>query len=253
MSFLLIYAGFDPTNGAGVSLDTYIARSLGVYPISITTALTVQDDKGVYDVFPIPIDVIKKQMDRFLSFPISAAKVGMLYNKDYLSLIVRFSRKVGAKIFLDPVMYSKNGYPLYKNPKAFMETIRQYVEDIYLFMPNVEEGALFTKIEINNARDVVDCAKRLYDFGFRQVYIKTGALSIGDDLFFDGKEYMWIKGRKIEGKVVHGTGCALSSLIASYYILNGGDVRKAIFSAKKEIEKMIKLAKKITKEGFFLF
>ena len=116
---VLVIAGSDPSGGAGIQADLKTLTSLGVYGMTAITALTEQNTKGVFGIFEIPLDFVKKQINCCLSdIGANAIKIGMMHNADLINGVyeaLKDNEIIGSKkikIVLDPVMVAKGGHRL---------------------------------------------------------------------------------------------------------------------------------------------
>ena len=219
-SKVLIIAGSDSSGGAGIQADIKTVTALGSYAMTAITAVTSQNTTGVISIKAIPPKEISKQIE-FTAKDIKpdAIKIGMLQSKNVIKSVLNSLKKISVKkIILDPVMVAKGGTKLINNHAIFIlksELIRR----VSLITPNIPEAEILTKIKIKNKNDMIKAASVLVKLGAKNVLIKGGHLKSNfmQDIFFNKKEVMIFKNKKINTKNTHGTGCTLSSAIATYY------------------------------------
>ncbi len=219
-SKILIIAGSDSSGGAGIQADIKTITSLGSYAMTAVTAITSQNTTGVSSIFPISSKEISRQIE-FTAKDIKpdAIKVGMLHSEKVIKAVIKSLNKInGKKIILDPVMVAKGGVKLInKNSIKLIKSKMLTIVD--LITPNIPEAEILTKHKINNKEDMIKAANILLKSGAKNVLIKGGHLptSIMQDIFVNKNQISIFKNKKINTKNTHGTGCTLSSAIATYY------------------------------------
>ena len=219
-SKILIIAGSDSSGGAGIQADIKTVTALGGYAMTAVTAITVQNTTGVNSVVPIPPKEIAKQI-LFTSKDIrpDAIKIGMLYSSEVIFSVIKALKKVKTKkIILDPVMVAKGGFKLIDN-KAIKTLKEKLIRNVNLITPNIPEAEILTKIKINSLEDMIHAANILLELGVKNVLVKGGhrKTKIMYDVFLSKKELKIFKNNKIKTKNTHGTGCTLSSAIATFF------------------------------------
>lgn len=241
MKNVLTIAGSDSCGGAGIQADLKTFSALGTYGMSVITAVTAQNTQGVLDVQDITPDIVEKQIEAiFDDINVDAVKIGMVSNSNTIKTIAKNLRKYNVKnIVLDPVMISKSGYDLLK-PEAKAALIDELIPLATIITPNIPEAEEISEIKINNLDDMKKAANKIYKMGPKFVLVKGGHLSnTADDVLFDGKDIKILRGDRFKTKNTHGTGCTLSSAIASYIAL-GYSVYDAVKLAKDYITTAIK-------------
>ena len=219
-SKLLIIAGSDSSGGAGIQADIKTVTSLGSYAMTAITALTAQNTTGVLSIVKIPVKEISKQIE-YTSKDIKpdAIKIGMLHSSNVIDAVTKSLSKIKAKkIILDPVMVTTTGVKLI-NQEAIIKLKRQLIKKVELITPNIPEAEILTKQKIHSIDDMILSAKNLVKMGAKNVLLKGGHLKgkMIIDIFANSKEIKIFKNKKILTKNLHGTGCSLSSAIATYY------------------------------------
>jgi hydroxymethylpyrimidine/phosphomethylpyrimidine kinase len=219
-SKILIIAGSDSSGGAGIQADIKTVTALGSYAMTAITAITSQNTNGVKSIQSINPAEISTQIE-FTSKDIKpdAIKIGMLHSVGVINAVLKSLNKIKVeKIILDPVMIAKSGTKLVDN-RAIKILKLKLIKKVSLITPNIPEAEILTKTKINSVEDMVDSAKILMSLGAKNVLIKGGHLKskIMQDIFLNKNEIFAFKNKKIHTKNTHGTGCTLSSAIATYY------------------------------------
>ena len=219
-SKILIIAGSDSSGGAGIQADIKTVTALGGYAMTAITAITSQNTTGVNSVVPIPPKELEKQI-LFTSKDIKpdAIKIGMLHSTDVIFSVLKALKKVKTKkIILDPVMVAKGGFKLI-NDKAIKTLKSKLIKNVFLITPNIPEAEVLTKIKIKSLEDMIHAANILLKFGVKNILIKGGHRNskVMQDVFLNKKEIKIFRNRKIKTKNTHGTGCTLSSAIATFF------------------------------------
>ena len=242
MKKVLTIAGSDSCGGAGIQADLKTFSANGVYGMSVITAVTAQNTQGVFAVQDIEEKIIKAQMDAiFTDISVDAVKIGMVSR---ISTIVAISEKVTQyspkNVVLDPVMISKSGYSLLQ-PQSKTALIVKLIPQATIITPNIPEAEEMLKeinadiIAINDIEGMENAAKIIYKLGCKNVLVKGGHLE-GEavDVLYDGNEITHFYSERIPTKNTHGTGCTLSSAIASNLAL-GFNIKDAVKNAKEYI------------------
>ncbi len=240
---VMVIGGSDSGGGAGIQADIKTLASIGVYGVTIITAVTAQNTLGVDEIFPIPPKIISAQIDSVTrDFNINAIKVSVLYTKEAIELVHSKLKNWDVPRIVDPILKSQTGFNLLDNT-----LIVYYKEKILpitdILTPNIYEAEVLTGIKIRSRRDVEKSLKELKELGVGTVVLKGGHLSGSEsiDYIYDGYKLWEIKAPKVDTKNVHGSGCVFSTAIAGY-IAKGLDVKKAIKEAKKLITMAIKFS-----------
>lgn len=243
----LTIAGSDCSGGAGIQADIKTMLSLGVYASSIITSLTAQNTLGVRDIFDLTRHFLDEQFDAvFIDIYPDAVKIGMVSNKEIIEGIVENLKKYKAKkIVVDPVMVSTSGSVLLQED-AISILVNELIPLATVITPNIPEASKLSGIEIKNREDMIKAAY-LIDENYskksngRPAILIKGGHSIEDanDLLLYNGELTWFENERIHNDNTHGTGCTLSSAIASYLSL-GYDLKEAIKHAKEYITNALK-------------
>jgi len=236
MKNVLTIAGSDSCGGAGIQADLKTFSALGTYGLSVITAVTAQNTTGVFNVREMEPEIIRDQIDcLFADINIHAIKIGMVSSIAIIDTIGECLKKHHAEnIVLDPVMVSKSGCHLLQ-PDSKDRLIKVLFPLALVVTPNLYEAEVITGERIETLKDMEEAAIKIHKLGAKNVVVKGGHLS-GDatDVFYDGREFSYLKGTRIETKNTHGTGCTFSSAIAAQ-IAKGYPVLEAVRLAKKYI------------------
>tara|TARA_B100000686_G_scaffold82225_1_gene88862 strand:- start:685 stop:1497 length:813 start_codon:yes stop_codon:yes gene_type:complete len=219
-SKILIIAGSDSSGGAGIQADIKTVTTLGSYAMAAITAVTSQNTTGVISITSIPAKEISRQIE-FTSKDIKpdVIKIGMLHSTKVIKSVLKSINKIKAKkIILDPVMVAKGGTKLINN-QAIKIMKSKLIKRVTLITPNIPEAEILTGTKINTVKDMVYAANILLRLGAKNILLKGGHLDskIIQDIFVNKKQISIFKNKKIKTKDTHGTGCTLSSAIATYY------------------------------------
>jgi hydroxymethylpyrimidine/phosphomethylpyrimidine kinase len=184
--------------------------------MSAVTALTAQNTLGVKGILEVPADFVARQMEAVLSdIGVDSLKTGMLSHPAIIQAVCQKARKYRlSKIVVDPVMVAKGGVRLL-SPEAEVLLRKELLPLAQVITPNLAEGEALTGRRIRGLKGMREAAVRIHKMGARNVLIKGGHLS-GDpvDVFFDGRKFYELQGRRIPTPHTHGTGCTISAAIA---------------------------------------
>lgn len=244
---VLSIAGSDSGGGAGIQADLKTISALGCYATTAITALTAQNTIGVSEIFPLPVAFVEKQIIAVMSdIGADAVKIGMLFSSEIMLSLKKLILKYNMKnVVLDPVMVASSGDRLIESQG--IETLKELIPLSGIITPNLEEAKiLLNKKEIHKS-GMEYAALELLKFGSQAVFLKGGHLYEEEliDVYVDqeGNE-MILESKKIESRNIHGTGCTLSSAIASFLAL-GMSMKEASLEAQHFINQAIKKGKKI--------
>ncbi len=234
MKTALTIAGSDCSGGAGIQADLKTMTMCGVYAMSVITALTAQNTTGVRSILDVPEDFLADQLDAVFEdiFP-DAVKIGMVSSPGIVRVIGEKLRQYGAKnVVLDPVMVAASGSKLIKT-----EAVEALVSDLFplctLVTPNIPEAEALAGFPIKSEADMVKAAEKIGKASGVSVLVKGGhALSEANDVLYSGGSLQWLRGERIDNPNTHGTGCTLSSAIASHLAL-GKPLPEAVRAAKR--------------------
>jgi hydroxymethylpyrimidine/phosphomethylpyrimidine kinase len=239
---VLAIAGSDSGGGAGIQADLKTISALGCYGTSAITVITAQNTLGVTSLHSLPAAIVTDQIKAVLDdIKPHAIKIGMIGNPELLQAIfdTLFSYPE-IPIIMDPVMIATSGHRLTdEHTIGLMKTLLMPVTA--LVTPNLDEATILAEMEISTVAQMKTAAKRILDFGCNAVLIKGGHLSGNKlcDVYLDktGREFVYENDR-ILSQNTHGTGCTLSSAIASF-VARGFELSAAITNAESYIHQAI--------------
>lgn len=236
MKVVLSIAGSDSSGGAGIQADLKTMTAHKVYGMTAITALTAQNTTGVTAILESTPEFLGQQIEACLSdIPCDAAKLGMLPSADQVRVVHEKLTKFKVKnLVLDPVMVATSGSSLMKDETA--EVMAKLLFPISrVITPNIPEAQTLTGLSVSTREDMEKAAKELGDTYGCAVLVKGGH-SIEDacDVLYEEGEFIWFNGKRIGSSNTHGTGCTLSSAIASNLAL-GKSLTDSITSAKKYV------------------
>ena len=239
----LTIAGSDSSGGAGIQADIKTMTCNGVYAMSAITALTAQNTTGVTAIQEVSPDFLKEQIKDVVTdiFP-DAVKTGMV-SSSALIRIIEFNLK---NIVVDPVMIATSGAKLISDEA--IETLEKELLPLStVITPNIPEAQVLSGSKITSEKQMQDAAKLISKKFSCAVLLKGGHnLNDANDFLFDGSEGTWFYGKRIDNQNTHGTGCTLSSAIASN-LAKGFSLPQSVKNAKDYIsgalEAMLDLGK----------
>ena len=233
---VLTIAGSDSSGGAGIQADIKTMMANGVYAMSAITALTAQNTLGVAGILETAPEFLEKQLDCiFTDIRPDAVKIGMLCGADMIRAAAKKLREYHAvNIVLDPVMVSTSGSRLLSR-EAVEEMKARMFPLADLVTPNIPEGEVLTGMRIESPEDMEKAAETIACTYGCAVLLKGGhQAGSADDLLYRDGSFRWYPGRRIANPNNHGTGCTLSSAIASN-LAKGFSMEEAVEKAKKYI------------------
>ena len=217
MKTALTIAGSDCSGGAGIQADMKTMTMNGVYAMSAITALTAQNTTGVRAIQESTPDFLKQQLDAIFEdiYP-DAVKIGMVASSELICVIADRLRYYDAKnVVVDPVMVATSGSALMKND-AVQTLIEELLPLAILVTPNIPEAQVLSGLTIETKEDMLTAAKQIGDNYHCAVLLKGGhSINDANDLLYANGEFRWFEGKRIDNPNTHGTGCTLSSAIAS--------------------------------------
>ena len=217
MKTALTIAGSDCSGGAGIQADLKTMTMNGVYAMSAITALTAQNTTGVRAIQESTPDFLKQQLDAIFEdiYP-DAVKIGMVASSELIHVIADRLRHYEAKnIVVDPVMVATSGSALMKND-AVQTLIEELLPISTLVTPNIPEAQVLSGLSIETKEDMIIAAKHIGDNYHCAVLLKGGhSINDANDLLYANGDLHWFEGKRIDNPNTHGTGCTLSSAIAS--------------------------------------
>ena len=236
MKTALTIAGSDSSGGAGIQADIKTMTANGVYAMSAITALTAQNTTGVTDILESTPLFLGEQLDAIFTdiFP-DAVKIGMVSSADLILVIADKLKQYGAKnIVVDPVMVATSGAKLLRED-AVEALCRHLLPLAAVLTPNIPEAEILSGMTITDAAGMEAAAKYISEQYGCAVLCKGGhKVNDADDLLWQNGCGKWFHGRRIDNPNTHGTGCTLSSAIASN-LAKGYDLDAAVKQAKDYI------------------
>ena len=236
MKTALSIAGSDSSGGAGIQADMKTMSAHGIYAMTAITALTAQNTTGVISIQESTPDFLADQLDAVFTdiFP-DAVKIGMMANAALIRVIARKLKQYHARhIVVDPVMVATSGSKLMQED-ALDTLTHELLPLAELVTPNIPEAEVLSGMRITSAEDMVAAAKHMEQAFSCAVLLKGGHdLNNANDLLYRNGEIRWFHGRRINNPNTHGTGCTLSSAIASN-LAKGQPLHQAVENAKAYI------------------
>lgn len=217
MHTCLTIAGSDSSGGAGIQADLKTMLANKVFGMSAITALTAQNTTGVTDIMDVTPEFLESQIRAVFDdiYP-EAVKIGMVSSKALIHTIVEMLKHYDAKhIVVDPVMVATSGAKLISG-EAISTLKEELLPIAEVITPNIPETEVLTNMEVKTVEDMEIAAKKIYDTYHCAVLVKGGhQLNDANDYLYNGEKGTWFKGHRIDNSNTHGTGCTLSSAIAS--------------------------------------
>ena len=236
MNTALTIAGSDSCGGAGIQADIKTMTANGVYAMSAITALTAQNTTGVSDIYEVSPEFLQAQLKAiFEDITPDAVKIGMVSSSDLIKTIAKSLKEYNGKnIVLDPVMVATSGAKLISDDA--ISTLKEYLIPLAtVITPNIPEAEVLSEMEIHNEEEMIKAAAVISEKYDCAVLCKGGhSINDANDLLYRNGEYKWFYGKRINNPNTHGTGCTLSSAIASN-LAKGRDLDTSVEKAKEYI------------------
>jgi len=240
---VLSIAGSDSGGGAGIQADLKTMSACGCYGMTAITAITVQNTMGVSGVHPIPTDIIIGQVRAVLDdIGADAIKIGMLHSSEIiLALKETLAHYNIPNVVLDPVMVATSGDKLLMD-EAIVTLKNELIPMARIITPNIPEAEILLNKKITSQDDLPQMARELSRNGNISVLLKAGHLATREltDIFYNAEsdEILKLSSAKMNTLNTHGTGCTLSSAVASFLAL-GESTNQAVTKAKEYITQAI--------------
>lgn len=236
MNTALTIAGSDSCGGAGIQADIKTMTANGVYAMSAVTALTAQNTTGVTGIMEVTPDFLKEQIKAVVEdiFP-DAVKTGMVSSAALIKVIAESVKNYYLKnLVVDPVMVATSGAKLLKDDA--IQTLKEELLPLAtVITPNIPEAEVLTGLKITTPEEMETAAKKINASFGCAVLLKGGHnMNDANDFLYDGKEGTWFMGKRINNPNTHGTGCTLSSAIASG-LAKGKNLKDSVKDAKDYI------------------
>ena len=236
MKTALTIAGSDSSGGAGIQADLKTMTANGVYAMSAITALTAQNTTGVTDILESTPRFLSEQLDAIFTdiFP-DAVKIGMVSSAELIAVIAAKLKAYKAEnIVVDPVMVATSGAKLLRSD-AVEALCRELLPLAAVLTPNIPEAEILSGMTITDAAGMEAAARLISEKYGCAVLCKGGhKVNDADDLLWREGAGKWFHGKRINNPNTHGTGCTLSSAIASN-LAKGYDLDQSVERAKAYI------------------
>lgn len=236
MKKALTIAGSDSCGGAGIQADIKTMTMNGVYAMSAITALTAQNTTGVTGIMEVTPEFLKEQIDDvFNDIRPDAVKIGMVSSSELIKTIAdRLKAFDAVNIVVDPVMVATSGARLI-NEDAIATLKSELLPIADVITPNIPESEVLSGISIKTEKDMIKASKIISEEYGCAVLCKGGhSINDANDLLYENGKYQWFNGKRIDNPNTHGTGCTLSSAIASN-LAKGFDMQSSVQRAKDYI------------------
>ena len=232
----LTIAGSDSSGGAGIQADIKTMMANGVYAMSAVTALTAQNTTGVTDIMEVTPKFLAEQLDCIFEdiYP-DAVKTGMVASSELIETIAAKLKEYKAKnLVIDPVMVATSGAKLISDG-AISTLKKELLPLATVITPNIPETEVLSGMRVQTEEDMLAAAKLIHETYGCAVLVKGGhQLNDANDLLYQRNGYRWFYGKRIDNPNTHGTGCTLSSAIASN-LAKGYDLETSVAYAKNYI------------------
>ncbi len=240
MKTALTIAGSDSSGGAGIQADIKTMTMNGVYAMSAITALTAQNTLGVRAILDSTPEFLKEQLDAVFEdiFP-DSVKIGMVSSSELINVIAdRLNFHKAKNIVVDPVMVATSGSALIKT-EAISTLVSKLLPIATLVTPNIPEAEILSDMKIFDKEGMIKAAKYMGE-KYRCSVLLIGGHSINDanDLLCENGRIIWFDGKRIDNPNTHGTGCTLSSAIASN-LAKGYSLAESVKKAKDYISEAL--------------
>ncbi|MDO4175463.1 MAG: bifunctional hydroxymethylpyrimidine kinase/phosphomethylpyrimidine kinase [Eubacteriales bacterium] len=236
MKTALTIAGSDSCGGAGIQADIKTMTANGVYAMSAITALTAQNTTGVTGIMEVSPEFLQEQLTDVIEdiWP-DAVKIGMVSSSGLIEVIADTIEKYQLKhVVVDPVMVATSGAKLISEDA--IATLKQRLIPLAdVITPNIPEAEVLADMKIASSDDMVAAAKKISE-GYGCAVLCKGGHNMNDanDLLYRDGGCKWFYGNRIDNPNTHGTGCTLSSAIASN-LAKGMELDAAVDGAKRYI------------------
>lgn len=232
----LTIAGSDSSGGAGIQADIKTMMAHGIYAMSAVTALTAQNTTGVAEIMEASPEFLKQQIDCiFTDIRPDAVKIGMVSSAELIIAIAeKLAEYQAENIVVDPVMVATSGAKLISDDA--IDTLKERLLPMAdILTPNIPESEVLSGMEIRTEEDMIKAAEKISENYHCAVLLKGGhQLNDANDLLYRNGSYRWFYGKRIDNPNTHGTGCTLSSAIASN-LAKGFDMDTSVERAKAYI------------------
>lgn len=249
---VLSIAGSDSGGGAGIQADLKTFAALGCFGMTALTALTAQNTLGVRSIHGVPLSFLTEQIDAVVEdIGVDAVKIGMLHSADTVRTVAYALQRHGLeRVVLDPVMVATSGAKLIDD-RAIDVLVRELFPLATVVTPNLDEASLLVGRPLLGEADMEGAARELLERGAQAVLVKGGHLAggvVSDLLQVRGGAPQWMRAPRIVTPNTHGTGCTLSSAIASHLAL-GADLPDAVQRAREFVRGALEAGARVRTGG----
>ena len=266
---VLIVSGLDPSGGAGFLADARVVHLLGGRPVGAISTMTVQNTRGMRSAHEIDLDVLGEQLNAVLTdIEVRAVKIGMLAERDIVRVLDEALELTSAPVVWDPVAAPTRGQVAFGR-EVLEEALRVLAPHLMLITPNARELGILSGADVTTLVESIDAAKTVARATSVAVLVKGGhvrtlagvrraedasaletpgveldgampeaELEAVDALCLPDGAVEYFRGKRVAGADVHGTGCALSTAIATFLAL-GHPLSAACREAKQFVAKRI--------------
>lgn len=237
---ILSIAGSDCSGGAGIQADLKTFSAHNLFGMSVVLSVVAENTARVISVHNVPTNIVDEQiLAVFEDIVPKATKIGMIGSKELMECVaLNLEKYKPQNIVIDPVMFAKNGFALMplEDCDFFKKTLVRFAD---ILTPNIPEAEYLCGFKIKNEEDKIKATKTLCGLGAKSVLLKGGhSEDNADDVLYDGKQIYILKSGRIQTKNTHGTGCTLSSAIASN-LAKGFGLFEAVSEAKEYVKNAI--------------
>lgn len=233
MHAVLSIAGSDSSGGAGIQADLKTITCLGEYGMTVITALTAQNTISVEGVETVSVQMVRSQLDAvFQDIRPDAVKLGMISTPEIMEVVCEKLVQYKAEhIVADPVMVATSGSSLMES--GTVGTLKEKLIPLAdIITPNISEAEVLSGISVEGKEDMVKAAEKIAEYYRGAILIKGGHLTdAADDLLYQNGEIIWFSGKRLDNENTHGTGCTLSSAIATF-LAKGYSMEESVRQAK---------------------
>ncbi|PRD56354.1 bifunctional hydroxymethylpyrimidine kinase/phosphomethylpyrimidine kinase [Sphingobacterium gobiense] len=228
---VMTIAGFDGSGGAGIQADIKTASALGCFSTSVLTALPIQNTQGVRKIYPVSIEAVKDQIASLMEDVVpDAIKIGMVHTSELVETIVStLANYKKVPIVFDPVMVATSGHRLIEE-ETLQAIIKLLIPLADLITPNMDESAVLAKTKVKTLAQMKAAGMDMKALGCKNILLKGGhqeSTTITSLLVDEACRYHAFEFKKIDTDNTHGSGCTLSSAIASF-IARGKGLHEAV-------------------------
>lgn len=230
----LTIAGSDPSGGAGIQADLKTFSACGCYGMSAIVAVVDENTVGVTGVHPVPVDFVTGQIRSVLDdIGADAVKIGMLHSSELIRAVRQTLAAYDIRnVVLDPVMVATSGDRLLQE-EAIATLKEELIPFVRVITPNIPEAEAISGLSIRSREDMERAALRISETCGCAVLCKGGhSVEDASDVLCRNGTLTWFEGTRIDNPNTHGTGCTLSSAIASF-LAKGEPLPEAIRRAKE--------------------